>query len=108
MLNLITIIEYVNSILLLTSLGIIYHTYYQYKIFFHATNAVMDSTILDQLNNLEKEVDSEVIKTKSGRKIKTDTKTFPTINEEEVNDIRDKRDRLVACISYHLVTQNNI
>ena len=68
----------------------------------------MDSTILDQLNNLEKEVDSEVIKTKSGRKIKTDTKTFPTINEEEGNDIRDKRDRLVACISYYLVTQNNI
>ena len=28
----------------------------------------MDSAILDQLNNLEKGVDSEVIKTKRGRK----------------------------------------
>ena len=54
----------------------------------------MDSAILSQLNNLEKEVDSEVTKSKRGRKRKTDTK----VNEEEENDVRDKRERLVACV----------
>ena len=63
----------------------------------------MDSAILDQLNNLEKEVDSEVIKTRKGRKKKTDNKTLPTIIE---NDVREKRERLVACVL--LATQNNI
>ena len=48
----------------------------------------MDSEILDQLTNLEKNVDSEVTK----RKKKTDTK----INEVEENDVRDKRERLVG------------
>ena len=59
---------------------------------------MIDSVILDQLNNLEKGVDSEVIKTGSGHKKKTATKTLPTINEEEGNDIRDKRERLVVCV----------
>ena len=54
----------------------------------------MDSEILDQLTTLEKIVDSEVTKSKRGRKKKADTK----INELEDNDIRDKRERLVACI----------
>ena len=54
----------------------------------------MDSEILDQLTILEKNVDSEVTKPKRGRKKKADTK----INELEDNDIRDKRERLVACI----------
>ena len=60
----------------------------------------MDSVILDQLNNPRKEVDSEVnvIKTRRGRKKKTDTKMLPTINEEDTKDIREKRDRLVACV----------
>ena len=53
----------------------------------------MDSEILDQLTNLEKNVDSEVTK-KRGRKKKADTK----INELEDNDVRDKRERLVACV----------
>ena len=53
----------------------------------------MDSEILDQLTNLEQNVDSEVTK-KRGRKKKADTK----INELEDNDIRDKRERLVACV----------
>ena len=63
-------IEYVNSFLLLTLLGIICHIYYKYKIFLCAINIVMDSAILDQFNNLEKDADSEdkVIKTKMGRK----------------------------------------
>ena len=54
----------------------------------------MDSEILDQLTILEKNVDSEVTKPKRGRKKKADTK----INELEDNDIRDKRERLVACV----------
>ena len=54
----------------------------------------MDSEILDQLTNLEKNVDSKVTKPKRGRKKKGDTK----INELEDNDVRDKRERLVACV----------
>ena len=54
----------------------------------------MDSEILDQLTNLEKNVDSELNKPKRGRKKKTDTK----MNEVEENDVRDKRERLVACV----------
>ena len=91
-------IENVNSFLLLTLLGIFYHTYHKYKIFFCAINIVMDSIILDQLNNLEKEVDSEVIKTRKGHKKKTDTKTLPKINEEDTDDKIEKRDRLIVCI----------
>ena len=51
----------------------------------------MNSKILDQLNNLEKNVDSEVTKSNRGRKRRADTK----MNEVEENDIRDKRDRLI-------------
>ena len=54
----------------------------------------MDSEILDQLTILEQNVDSEVTKPKRGRKKKVDTK----INELDDNDIRDKRERLVACV----------
>ena len=54
----------------------------------------MDFEILDQLTNLEKSVDSEVTKSKRGRKKKTDTK----MNEVEDNDVRYKRERLVACM----------
>ena len=54
----------------------------------------MDSEILDQLTNPEKNVLSEVTKPKRGRKKKTDTK----MNEVEENDIKDKRDRLITCV----------
>ena len=53
----------------------------------------MDSEILDQLTNLGRDVDSEFPKPKRGRKKKADTK----MNELEDNDVRDKRERLVAC-----------
>ena len=59
----------------------------------------MDSAILHQFNNKQlagKDADSGVIKTKKGRK-KTDTKTLK-INEEDANDIIDKRDRPIACV----------
>ena len=45
----------------------------------------MDSEILDQLTNLEKNVVSEVTKPKRGRK----KKTLPIINDVEENDVRD-------------------
>ena len=54
----------------------------------------MDSEILDQLTNIEKNVDSELAKPKRGRKEKTDTK----MNEVEENDVRDKKERLVAWV----------
>ena len=38
-------------------------------------------------------MDSEVTKSKRGRKKKTDTK----MNKVEENDVRDKRDRLITC-----------
>ena len=54
----------------------------------------MNSKILDQLAIFEKNVDSEVTKPKKGRKKEADT----TINEVEESDVRDKRERLVACV----------
>ena len=54
----------------------------------------MDSEILDQLIDLGRDVDSEFPKPKRGRKKKAD----PKMNELEDNDVRDKRERLVACI----------
>ena len=54
----------------------------------------MDSEILDQLTDLGRDVDSEFPKPKRGRKKKID----PKINEMEDNGIRDKRERLVACV----------
>ena len=54
----------------------------------------MDSEILDQLTSLGRDVDSEFPKPKRGRKKKADTK----INELEDNDVRDIRERLVACV----------
>ena len=54
----------------------------------------MDSEILDQLTDLGRDVDSEFPKPKRGRKKKADTK----MNELEYNDVRDKREKLVACV----------
>ena len=87
-------IEYVNLFLLLTMFGSTCYVYYKLKKFFYLISILMDSEILDQLTNLEKNVDSEVTKSKRGRKKKTDTK----MNEVEGNDIRDKRDRLITCV----------
>ena len=55
---------------------------------------VMESEILDQLTNFGRDVDSEFPKPKRGCKKKADIK----INELEDNDVRDKRERLVACV----------
>ena len=87
-------IEYVNLLLLLTMFGSTCYVYYRLKKFFCLISIIMDSEILDQLTNLEKNVDSELTNLKRGRKKKTDTK----MNEIEENDVRDKRERLVACV----------
>ena len=87
-------IECVNLFLLLTMIGSTCCVYYKLKKFLYPISILMDSEILDQFTILEKNVDSEVTKPKGGRKKKTDTK----MNEVEENDIRDKRERLVACI----------
>ena len=52
--------------------------------------------ILLELTNLGRDVDSEFPKPKRGRKKKADTKVY----ELEDNDVRDKRERLVACFLY--------
>ena len=87
-------IEYIDLLLLLTIFGSTCYVYYRLKKIFYLISIVMDSEILDQLTNLEKNVDSEVTKPKRGRKKKAHTK----INELEDNDVRDKRERLVVCI----------
>ena len=87
-------IGYVNSFLFLTLLGTFYYIYCKYRRFFRVINIVMDSAILNQLSNLEKEVNSEVTKPKRCRKKKID----PKINDVEENDVREKRERLVACV----------
>ena len=87
-------IEYVNLLLLLTMFGSTCYVYYKLRKFFYRISILMDSEILDQLTTLEKNVDSKVTKPKKVCKKKIDTK----INEVEESDIRDKRERLVACV----------
>ena len=87
-------IESINLLLLLTMFGSTCYVYYRLKKIFYLISIVMDSEILDQLTSLGRDVDSEFPKPKRGRKKKADTK----INELEDNDVRDKRERLVACV----------
>ena len=70
------------------------YAYYRLKKIFYLISIVMDSEILDQLTNLEQNVNSEVTKPKRGRKNKAD----PKMNELEDSDVREKRERLVACV----------
>ena len=91
-------IEYVNLFLLLTMFGSTCYVFYRLKKFFYLIGIVMDSEILDQLTNLGRDVDSEFPKPKrcgNNRRLK---KADPKMNELEDNDIRDKRERLVACV----------
>ena len=87
-------IEYVNLLLLLTIIGATSYAYYRLKKIFYLISMIMDSEILDQLTSLEQNVNSEVNKPKKGRRKKAD----PKINELEDNDVREKRERLVACV----------
>ena len=70
------------------------YVYYRLKKIFYLINIVMDSEILGQLTDLGRDVNSEFPKPKRGHKKKAD----PKINELEDNDVRDKRERLVACV----------
>ena len=87
-------IEYINLLLLLTMFESTCYVYYRLKKIFYLISIVMDFEILNQLTNLERDIDSEFLKPKRGRKKKAETK----INELEDNDIKDKRERLVACV----------
>ena len=87
-------IEYVNSFLLLKMFGSTCYVYYRLEKIFYLISILMDSEVLDQLTILEKNADSEATKPKKGCKKKADTK----INELEDNGVRDKRERLVACV----------
>ena len=87
-------IEYINLLLLLTMFGSACYVYHRLRKIFYLISIVMDFEILDQLTNLSRDVDSEFPKPKRGRKKKADTK----INELEDSDIKDKRERLVACV----------
>ena len=87
-------IEYINLRLLLTMFGSTCYVYYRLKKFFYLISIVMDSEILDQLTDLGRDVDSEFPKPKRGRKKEAD----PKMNELEDNDVRDKREKLVACV----------
>ena len=86
--------DYTNLLLLLTMFGSTCYVYYKLKKFFYIISIVMDSEILDQLTDLGRDVDSEFPKPKRGHKKKADTK----MNELDDNDVRDKRERLVACV----------
>ena len=87
-------IEYVNLLLLLTMFGATCYAYYRLKKIFYLISIVMDSEILDQLTNLGRDFDSEFPKPKRGRRKKVD----PKMNELDDSDVRDKRERLVACV----------
>ena len=87
-------IEYINLLLPLTMFGSTCYVYYRLKKISYLISIVMDSEILDQLTNLGRDVDSEFPKPKSGCKKEADTE----INGFEDNDIKDKRERLVACV----------
>ena len=52
----------------------------------------------DGFRESEKEVNSEVIKTRKGPKKKTENKMLPKINEGQGNDIIEKRDGLITCV----------
>ena len=90
-------IEYINLLLLLM-FGSICYVYYRLKKIFYLISIVMDSEILDQLTTLGRDVDSEFPKPKRGRNNRRLKKADTKINEMEDNDIRDKRERLVACV----------
>ena len=93
-LTIVKMIEYVNLLLLLTIFGSTCYVYYKMTKFFYLISILMDSEILNQLTDLGRDVDSEFPKPKRGCKKKADTK----MNELEDNDVRDKRERLVACV----------
>ena len=74
------------------------YAYYRVKKIFYLISIVMDSEILDQLTNLGRGVDSEFPKPKRGRNNRRLKKAATRVNKLEDNNVRDKRERLVACV----------
>ena len=74
------------------------YAYYKLKKIFYLISIVMDSEILDQLTDLGRDVDFEFPKPKRGRNNRRLKKADTKMNELEDNDVRDKRERLVACV----------
>ena len=91
-------IEYVNLLLLLIIFGLSCYVYHKLKKFFYLISIIMNSEILDQLTDLGRDVDSEFPKPKRGRNNQRLKRADPKMNELEDNDVRDKRQRLVACV----------
>ena len=91
-------IEYVNLFLLLTMFGSTCYVYYRLKKIFYLISIVMDSEILDQLTVLGRDVDSEFPKPKRGRNNRRLKKADTKMKELEDNDVRDKREKPVACV----------
>ena len=91
-------IEYSNLLLLLTMFGSTCYVYYKLKKFFYLISILMDSEILDQLTDSGRDVDSKFPKPKRGRNNRRLKKADTKMNELEDNDVRDKRERLVACV----------
>ena len=91
-------IEYVNLFLLLTMFELTCYVYYRLKKIFYLISIVMDSEILGQLTDLGRDVDSEFHKPKRGRNNQRLKKADTKMNELEDNDVRDKRERPVACV----------
>ena len=75
-------IEYINLLLLLTMLGSTCYVYYRLEKIFYLISIVMDSEILDQLTNLEKNVDSEVQREVTKRK--------PTLLKTMMEETRER------------------
>ena len=59
MLTIVKMIDYINLLLLLTMFGLTCYVHYRLKKIFYLISIVMDSEILDQLTNLERDVDSK-------------------------------------------------
>ena len=57
-------IEYINLFILLTMFGSTCYVYHRLKKIFYLISIVMDSEILDQLTDLDRDVDSELTQTK--------------------------------------------
>ena len=87
-------IEYINLLLLLTMFGSTYYAYCKLRKFFYLYKYNSEFRSSQSANYFRKNVDSEVTKPTRSHKKKAETK----IIELEENDIRDKRERLVACV----------
>ena len=96
-------IEYINLLLLLTMFGSTCYVYYRLKKIFYLISIVMDSEILDQLTNLERDVDSEFPK----QELSTDLESNPFLNtapQRFTCDLYYRFGALLAPVSVGIIT----